>query len=135
MKSISHLPEEKEYSSVWWYASETMPGIRVAVKQISLQQRIELIYRVRELTLKHEFLKAGEISDPLDAALAELLVAKLYLEWGIECVEGLSIDGTQATSASLIASGPESLSAEIVSAILVSQEQCSGEDKNEEQKL
>jgi hypothetical protein len=68
---------------------------------------------VKELTIKYDFLRAGDAADQLEAALSDLLVAKLYLEWGLETIEGLSIDGRKATVDLLIDHGPESLANEI----------------------
>ena len=117
MKLSSLLHRDVGYSSVSWHASETFPGVRFAVKRASLGQRIELNQRVRELTLKHEFLRAGDAAGQLEAALSDLLAEKLYLEWGLERIEGLSIDGQEATTAVLIASGPEILTNEIAGVI------------------
>jgi hypothetical protein len=114
MKLLSLLPKAKHCSSVSWHASQTVPGVRFAIRRVSLQQRIELNRRLRELTIQYEFLKAGDAQSQLEAGLADLLVAKLYLEWGVAEMEGLSIDGKTATVASLIAHGPEKLTDEIV---------------------
>ena len=117
MKLISRLRNVQDYPSVSWYASQVMSGVRFAIRQVSLQQRIELNRRLRELTLQYEFLKTGDASSQLEAALSELLVAKLYIEWGLAAIEGLLIDGQKATISSLVASGPEDLTNEIVQRI------------------
>jgi hypothetical protein len=117
MKFISLLRKENDYASVSWHASQVMAGVRFAVRRVSLQQRIELNHRVRELTMKHEFLKAGDPAGQLEAALSGLLVAKLYIEWGLNAIDGLLIDGQKATAASLIAGGPADLGDEIVQTI------------------
>jgi hypothetical protein len=41
-----------------WLESTTAPGVRYAVRRISLGQRLELTKRARELSLRHDFLKA-----------------------------------------------------------------------------
>ncbi len=112
-KLTSLLHKDIRYESVSWHASKLMPGVRFALRRVSLRQRIELNRRVKELTIKHEFLRAGGTSDQLEAALSDLLVAKLYVEWGLEEIDGLSIDGERATADLLIAYGPESLANEI----------------------
>jgi hypothetical protein len=109
--------ETAGYSSLSWHESKTIAGVRFAIKRISLAQRLELNQRVRELTLRHEFLKAGATTDELEATLADLLVHKLYLEWGLAVLEGFSIDGQGATTELLIEKGPEPLVDEIVLAI------------------
>jgi hypothetical protein len=113
MKLTSLLHRDTAYSSLSWHSSQVVPGVRFAIRRISLRQRIELNGRVKELTLRHEFLRAGDNSDRLEAALSDLLVAKLYLEWGLEAIVGLSIDGRNATADLLIDHGPESLANEI----------------------
>jgi hypothetical protein len=114
MKLTSLLHKDNDYSSELWHSSKIMAGVRFAIKKISLRQRIELNHRVKELTIKYDFLQAGDTLAHLDAALSDLLVAKLYLEWGLKAIQGLSIDGENATVDLLIAKGPEGLTNEIV---------------------
>jgi hypothetical protein len=130
MKLTSLLHKAGDYSSVSWHSSKVMPGVRFAIRRISLRQRIDLNRRVKELTIKYEFLKAGDASCQLQAALSDLLVAKLYLEWGLEEVEGLSIDGRKATAGLLIAKGPEGLANEIVPLIQAESALADDERKN-----
>jgi hypothetical protein len=130
MKSTSLLPETKKYSSLSPHSSETMPGVQFVVKRASLGQRIDLNHRVRELTMKYDFLKAGDATSQLEAALSELLVMRLYLEWGLERVEGLLIDEREATIASLITNGPERLAHEIVGVIQAENNLTDDERKN-----
>ncbi|MDQ2776230.1 MAG: hypothetical protein M3Y57_15130 [Acidobacteriota bacterium] len=99
------------------YESREVPGVRYTIRRVSLAQRIELVKSVRELCLKHEFLKAGDTADHMESWLADLLVRKLYLEWGLAEISGLRIDGKAATAADLIAKGPEKLSDEIIESI------------------
>jgi hypothetical protein len=117
MKLTSPSPKEVSYSSLSWHESKTVEGVRFAIRRVSLAQRLQLNQRVRELTLQHEFLKAGPTTDQLEAAWADLLVRKLYVEWGLAGLEGLSIDGDTATVELLIDKGPEALVEEVVSAI------------------
>ena len=117
MKLTSLLPKKTGDSSVSWHESRTMSGTRFAIKRISLSERIELTGRARELTLRYEFLKSGDASDQLEAALADLLVKKLYLEWGLVEIEGLFIDQQPATPELLIEKGPEELTDEIIAVL------------------
>ena len=117
MKLISRLRNVQDCPSVTWFSSQVAPGVRFAVRRVSLQQRIELNRQLRELTLQYEFLKTGDASSQLEAALSDLLVAKLYIEWGLAGLDGLSIDGQKATAMSLVAHGPENLTNEIVQQI------------------
>lgn len=117
MKSQLLSRSQNRYATVSWHESRVLPGVRYGIRKISLAQRIDLTTRARELMRKHEFLKAGDSADQLEASLADLLTRRLYLEWGLAEVKDLTIDGQPATVESLIEKGPEALSKEIVSAI------------------
>lgn len=80
--------------------------------------------------MHYEFLKTGDAESQLEAALSDLLVAKLYLEWGLAEIEGLSIDGKKATVSTLIISGPEDLADEIVRQIQAESVLTADERKN-----
>jgi hypothetical protein len=95
-----------------------------------LLQRIELTSRIKELALNHEFLKAGDIPEQLDATMADLLVRRLYLEWGLDKISGLRIDGDPATLGSLVERGPETLVEEILAAIKAELDLSEDERKN-----
>ncbi len=130
MKFTLPLPKGTHYRSVVWKQSEVLPGVRYALRRVSLGQRIELVSAVRELTLRNEFLRAAEISDEIEATLADLLVKKLYLEWGLVEIRGLRIDGETPTSERLIHGGPEALTDEIVNGIRAEIELSPEERKN-----
>lgn len=130
MKLISLLHKAQDSPSVVWHSSQAMQGVRFAIRRVSLQQRIELNHKLRELTLDYEFLKTGDTTSQLEAALSDLLVAKLYIEWGLVAIEGLSIDGKKATAASIIAHGPEVLTNEIVEKIQADSTLTEDERKN-----
>lgn len=117
MKFTSLLHRRSCHSSLLWYESKTVAGVEYAVRRISLQQRIELTRKVRELALRHDFLSAGQSADQLEATLGDLLVQKLYLEWGLAEIRGLEIDGQPGTTELLIEKGPETLSNEVVNAV------------------
>jgi len=76
-----------------------------------------LTKKARELSIRHEFLEAGDSADELEAALADLLVRKLYIEWGLVELTGLRVDEEPATVEALIEKGPEALADEIIAAI------------------
>jgi hypothetical protein len=113
----SPSPNSQHYLSVTWRNSQTIPDVRFAIRRISLANRIELTRRMRELTLRYEFLKAGDTTDQLEASLSELLVQKLLIEWGLVEVNGLTINGEAGTPANIIENGPEGLSDEIATAV------------------
>jgi hypothetical protein len=130
MKFMSLLRKASGHSSLSWRQSQTVPAVRFAIKRISLASRLELTRQLRELTLRYEFLNAGETSDQLEAAMSDLLVRKLYIEWGLAEIHGLAIDGKPATAALLIQKGPENLTGEIISAIRQEIELSEDERKN-----
>jgi hypothetical protein len=130
MKSTLPSPEANSYESVTWHESRAVIGVRFATRRVSLAQRIELTRQVRELTLRNEFLRAGATPDQLEAALGELLARRLYLEWGLAAIEGLTIDGNGATPELVIEKGPEKLAEEISSSILAGLTLSEEETKN-----
>lgn len=102
------------YQSIRWHDSQTTPQVSFAVRKVSLANRLELIKQIRELCVRHEFLRAGDTSEQSEAAESDLVMKKLYLEWGLAAIRGLMIDGKPATVDSLVSSGPEDLADEII---------------------
>jgi hypothetical protein len=81
-------------------------------------RRLELARRIRELDRKLEYLQAGEdVRSRVDAAIVSSEIDRIYLEWGLEGISGLTIDGTPATPDAVIEYGPEALAREILEAI------------------
>jgi hypothetical protein len=117
MNFISRLPSPFNYQSQVWHESSICKGVRFATRQISLSGRIELTRRIQDLVFKNEFLRAGDALERSEACLADLLARKVYLEWGISDIQGLTIDGRPASVRELIDGGPEDLSEEIASTI------------------
>lgn len=113
MNYLSLSRKGERFESLRWVESREMPRVRYAVRQPSLAQRIALTKRLHELTLRHEFLANGNELHQLEMALADLLVQKLFVEWGLAQIDGLEIDGQPATVDLLIEKGPEQLVAEI----------------------
>jgi len=109
------LPSRKQadYPSLLWHDSRVAGGVRYATRRVSLGQRIELTKKVRALSISNEFLRAGDAADQLEASLADLLVRKLYLEWGLAELTGLWVDDELGTVETLIEKGPEALATEI----------------------
>lgn len=130
MNSTSHSHSRLDYSSVVWHESQVLEGVRYAIRRISLLQRLDLVRQVRELMLRYEFLKSGDAADELQANIAELEVQKLYIEWALDEIQGLMIDGELAAASTLIAKGPEALICEIVGAIRQQMELSEQERKN-----
>jgi len=70
------------------------------------------------LGLRYECLAAGDkVSDQIEAALLTQEIDRLYLEWGLVSIAGLTIDGAPATPAGVVEAGPENLCKEILTAI------------------
>ncbi len=107
-----------EYASTATQESKTWAGVRYVVRRPSLRRRAEITRRVRQLLAELEYRSAGEsIEDRLAAAEMESRIDSIYLEWGLERVEGLAIDGAEADARALIERGPEELAREIAEAI------------------
>src|SRR5947209_18203138 len=102
MNSTSHshetqLQQPAQFASTEWHESRSVPGVKYAIRRITLGQRIELARRARELARQSEYLRTGDTADQLEATIGELMVEKLYLEWGLAELTGLTIDGTPAS--------------------------------------
>jgi hypothetical protein len=106
--------ELRHESSVWCEA-ETYAGVRYRILRMSLGRRIALARKIREVGRRLEFLEAGGgVQEKLDAAVLQGEIDRAYLEWGLEAIEGLEIDGSAATPEALIERGPADLAAEIL---------------------
>jgi hypothetical protein len=107
-----------EYASKSTHESKTAPGVRFVIRRPSLQRRAEITRRVRQLLAELEYRSAGEsLEDRLAAAELESRIDSIYLEWGLEQVEGLRIDGEVCDAKALIERGPEELAKEIAELI------------------
>ena len=130
MNSSLPSPSKLLYSGETWHESQSFPGVRFAVRGMSLGARLTLTERLGDLLRRHEFLRAGDVLEDTEASLAELLVRRLYLEWGLVTIDGLLINGLDATADLLIENGPEDLSNEIVNVIRANLELSEAERKN-----
>lgn len=117
MSFISRSLKTQRVESVRWMESKEFPGVRCSIREPSLGNRIALTQKLHDLTARNEFLAGGRELQQLELVLAELLVQKALIEWGLAAVEGLKIDGENPTTDLLIESGPEKLVAEIAQAI------------------
>lgn len=108
----------EEYTSYRVVESKAFPGVRLRVRKVTFGRRIELLKKVSELASKVEFLRASD--DPREQLEASLLQSELdraYLLWGLASVEGIRIDGEEATPEKLVSQGPEELCGEALRAI------------------
>ena len=87
MNYLSLSRKGERFESLLWVESKTMPRVRYAVRQPSLAQRIGLTKQLHELTLRHEFLANGNELHQLEITLADLLVQKLFIEWGMAQID------------------------------------------------
>jgi len=95
-----------EYTSEKRIESAALPGVWFTIGRMSFGRRIELTQRIWEL--------AGRV---LEAALVAAEIDRVYLSWGLRKIEGLTVDGEQATPELVAAQGPEALCREVVAAI------------------
>ena len=87
-----------EHSSQRSFDAASAPGVRFVLRRMSLGRRIELTRLVNELSRKIEFLQAGSgAREQIEAAWLASEVDGVYLRWGLERVEELTIDGESAT--------------------------------------
>ena len=108
------------YESHKTIISTSCPGVTFKLRRMSVERRLGLTLRLRELLQKIEFLESGK--DPRESMEAALLAAEIdqaYLLWGVAEIAGLEIDGQAATPETLVAAGPEGFCREIISAIKV----------------
>lgn len=113
----SAVPARAEYQSSAWFEAESCAGVRYRIARVSVNRRIELAKKVREIGRKLEFLEAGDAREKLEAMVLSGEIERAYLEWALEAVEGLRIDGEAATPSLLLEKGPAALAAEILERI------------------
>lgn len=111
-------PEGILYASEVEFSSSSHPGVHVKMRRCSAGRRIELMERLAAHAARYEALKASERMD--DQVQAEALRIRMdfeYLDWGLQRVSGLLVDGQAPDATVLFERGPEELVAEIVRAI------------------
>jgi hypothetical protein len=96
----------------------TFSGVRYRIRRVSFAGRLELTRRIGGLLARLSFLAAGASPEERVRA-AELAgeIDRLYLDWGLVSIDGLTIDGAPCTRQLLIERAPEALAREIVAAI------------------
>jgi len=98
--------------------SRLAPGVRYRIRRMSFARRVELMTRVREIARREEFLKASEeTGERMDAGLLRAAIDRVYVEWGLEAVTGLTVDGREADPRLLIEAGPEEFFREALEAV------------------
>jgi hypothetical protein len=87
-----------KYDSCARVDSKVRPGVAFVISKMSFVRRMDLIRGIRELSLKCEFLNAGESSvEKLEAALLAAEIDRLYVSWGLQDLTELEVDGVAAT--------------------------------------
>jgi hypothetical protein len=95
--------------------SALRPEVEFQVARMSFGRRLELMKNIRELAARIEFCEAGQTEGSrMEASLLAGQMDRLFLEWGVQSVTGLEIDGEAATVAALIDRGPEELVHEVL---------------------
>jgi hypothetical protein len=98
--------------------SRTCAGVEFVVARMSFGRRLELMRRVRELAVRAEFFEAGcDEKNRMEASLLGAEIDAIYIEWGLEEVKGLELDGAPASPQALVERGPESLVREALEAV------------------
>jgi hypothetical protein len=106
-----------------WDSSELVrsaahPEVVFVVARMSFGRRLELMRRVRDLALRAEFFEAGcDEKNRMEASLLGAEIDRLYIEWGLEEIRGLELDGLAATPRALVERGPEVLFREALEAV------------------
>lgn len=119
MKSLLRLDKPGlKYESNVRLECASMPGVSYTIQRMSFARRSDLIGRIRDIASPLKYLEAStDFHEQVAANLLAQQVEELYLRWGLVRIHGLTIDGLPADVESLIASGPEALTKEIVAAI------------------
>jgi hypothetical protein len=98
--------------------SEAMPGVEFVIARMTFGRRMELLKRVRDLAIRLEYFEAGrEEKNRLEASLLGAQLDRLYIDWGLEEIRGLELDGAAATPLSLMERGPEDVFKEALAAV------------------
>jgi hypothetical protein len=117
-KSMSHSHEAVNYESTLELNSATYPSVKFRIRRPSFRRRSVLIGQVRELGMSLQCLEAGEgVAERIEAFHIRAKIDQLYLEWGLEKIDGMQIDGEAVCVESLMAKGPEDLTREILEQI------------------
>ncbi len=118
MNSTSPSVKNAQHESLLWIDAATLPGVRYRIRRVSLARRIDLARRLREIGRKIEFLEAsGAPAEQIEATVLKGDIERCYLEWGLDQIEGLEIDGEAATPDLLIERGPLDLAQEALERI------------------
>ena len=83
-----------EYESTVTLASKVCQGVTFKIVRMSFGRRIHLMRRVRDLSSKIEYHRAGEkLHEHIESNLLRAEIDELYLRWGLKALSGLQLDG------------------------------------------
>jgi hypothetical protein len=120
-----------EYESLVHCESPGFAGVTYKVRRLSFARRLDLLSRLRALAPRLEFERAGkDAKGRVEAALIEGEINRAYIDWGLEGLDGLLLDGVPATPAALFERGPEGLCREIAERIRAECFLTAGQRKN-----
>jgi len=100
------------------FASALAPGVEFVIARMTFGRRLELMKRVRDLAARAEFFEAGrDEKNRMEASLLGAEIDRLYIEWALEEIRGLELDGQAATPNLLVDRAPEDLFREALDAV------------------
>lgn len=118
MKFSWPLAKTQTHESTREFESRSLPGVKFRIRRISFGRRLELARKIRAIDRRLEYLQAGEdLASKVESAIVSAEIDRAYLDWGLDSLDGLWIDGQAATPKLLIEKGPEELTREILQAI------------------
>ena len=117
-KLLSLSPKATAYSSFVRFESESIEGVLVTIRRMSLGRRMELARELRPLGGRLEYEDAGRgVSDKIEAALTAAEIDAIYLRWGLVSVDGLTLDGEYPSQDEVIAKAPDDFVREVLDRI------------------
>jgi hypothetical protein len=107
-----------EYITNFDHHSQNFPGVTCRIEKITFEKRLALLKEIRELARQYEFSAAGvSVGDRYEAAVIQHEINQRYWHYFVSAVSGLSIDGDEATAASVWSCGPDGLVQEVLEVI------------------
>ncbi|MBI3209241.1 MAG: hypothetical protein HYZ37_10130 [Candidatus Solibacter usitatus] len=111
--------------------SKVLAGVRYTIRRMSFAGRMELLTTIGDAMKRQEFLAASpHVADSAEAALLRMSMENELLRWGFVGVDGLRINGNEATLEAILNDGPEELAREILGAIEKQTRLTADEEKN-----
>ena len=90
--------------------SKVQTGVEFAIAKMTFGRRIELMRRVRDLACRLEYFQAGrDEKQQMEASLLAAELDRVYLDWGLAEVRGLTVDGSPVDVPEFVENGPEDL--------------------------